>query len=99
MRPPPPCRIICRAAIWVPKKALFRLTVMTRSYCSSAVSSTEVRVSMPALLTMMSIQPKAATARSTSVCRSPTLATSAATPIELWPSRATSRSSASVTSG
>ena len=25
IRPPPPCLIICLAAIWVPKKALFRL--------------------------------------------------------------------------
>ena len=58
IRPPPPWAIICLAASWVPKKALFRLTSITFSYCSSVVSSTEVRVSMPALLTMMSRRPK-----------------------------------------
>ena len=57
MRPPPPCAIICFAAIWVPKKALFRLTSSTKSYCASVVSSTMVRVSTPALLTMMSSRP------------------------------------------
>ena len=57
MRPPPPWAIICLAAIWVPKKALFRLMSITLSYCASVVSSTEVRVSTPALLTMMSSRP------------------------------------------
>ena len=64
IRPPPPWAIICLAASWVPKKALFRLISMTFSYCASVVSSTEVRVSMPALLTMMSTRPNALTARS-----------------------------------
>jgi hypothetical protein len=50
MRPPPPCLIIWRAASWVPKNALFRLTSSTVSYWASVVSSTEVRVSTPALL-------------------------------------------------
>ena len=57
MRPPPPCAIICFAAIWVPKKALLRLMSSTFSYCSSVVSSTDVRVSTPALFTMMSSRP------------------------------------------
>jgi hypothetical protein len=38
IRPPPPCLSICRAAICVPKKALFRLTESTLSYCASVVS-------------------------------------------------------------
>ena len=59
MRPPPPCLIICLAASCVPKNALFRLIASTLSYCSSVVSSTEVRVSMPALFTMMSSRPNA----------------------------------------
>ena len=57
MRPPPPCLIICLAASCVPKNALFRLTAMTFSNCASVVSSTEVRVSIPALLTMTSSRP------------------------------------------
>ena len=61
IRPPAPCAIICFAAIWVPKKALLRLMSITRSYWSSVVSRTEVRVSMPALLTMMSSRPNAST--------------------------------------
>ena len=63
--PPPPWAIICLAASWVPKKALFRLMSSTLSYCSSVVSRTEVRVSTPALLTMMSSRPKVDTAVST----------------------------------
>ena len=59
IRPPPPWAIICLAAIWVPKNALFRLMSSTLSYCASVVSSTEVRVSTPALLTMMSTRPNA----------------------------------------
>ena len=47
MRPPPPCLIICLAAIWTPKKALLRLIVSTRSYCASVVSRIEVRVFGP----------------------------------------------------
>src|SRR5664279_167710 len=43
IRPPPPWAIICRAASWVPKNALFRLMSSTLAYCSSVVSSTEVR--------------------------------------------------------
>ena len=62
MRPPPPWAIICLAASWVPKNALFRLMARTFSNCSSVVSSTEVRVSMPALLTMTSSRPKVETA-------------------------------------
>ena len=59
IRPPSPWAIICLAAIWVPKKALFRLMSSTRSYCASVVSSTDVRVSMPALLTITSTRPNA----------------------------------------
>ena len=40
---------------------------MTRSYCSSVVSSTDVRVSMPALFTMMSRRPNASTVAATSI--------------------------------
>ncbi len=50
---------------------------MTRSNWCSVVSSVEVRVSMPALLTMMSRRPKAATVPSTSFWISATLDTSA----------------------
>src|SRR4029077_13332761 len=50
--------IICLAASWVPKNAPLRLVASTFSYCSSVVSSTEVRVSTPALLTMMLRRPK-----------------------------------------
>ena len=64
MRPPLPWAIICLAASWVPKKALFRLISMTFSYCASVVSRTEVRVSMPALLTMTSSRPSSFTVRS-----------------------------------
>ena len=46
MRPPPPWAIICLAASWVPKNALFRLMARTFSYWSSVVSRTEVRVSI-----------------------------------------------------
>ena len=73
MRPPSPCLIICFAAIWVPKNALLRLISSTFSYCSSVVSSTEVRVSTPALFTMMSTRPNSFTVVSTSRCRSATL--------------------------
>ena len=62
IRPPSPWAIICLAASWVPKNALFRLMSRTLWYCASVVSSTEVRVSMPALLTMMSSRPKVLTA-------------------------------------
>ena len=62
IRPPPPWAIICLAANWVPKKALFRLTSSTFSYWASVVSSTDVRVSTPALFTMMSSRPNVATA-------------------------------------
>ena len=62
IRPPSPWAIICLAASWVPKKALLRLMAITFSYCASVVSRTDVRVSMPALLTMMSSRPKASTA-------------------------------------
>ena len=37
IRPPPPCAIICLAAICVPKNALLRLIARTLSYCSSVV--------------------------------------------------------------
>ena len=57
MWPPPPCLIICRAAHCTPKKALFRSMAITRSNSRSVVSSTEVRVSMPALLTSTSRWP------------------------------------------
>ena len=50
---------------------------------ASVVSSTEVRVSTPALLTMMSSRPNVLTAVSTRRCRSATLLTSASTPIGL----------------
>ena len=33
IRPPSPWLIICLAAIWVPKNALFRLMSITLSYC------------------------------------------------------------------
>ena len=82
MRPPPPCLIICLAAICVPKNALLRLTFITLSYWSSVVSSTDVRVSMPALFTMMSTRPNLLTAASTSFCRSASLLTSASTPMD-----------------
>jgi len=100
MLPPPPCLIICLAAIWVPKNALLRLTFSTKSYCFSVVSSTLVRVSTPALLTMMSNRPNRFTAVSTSICRSATLLTSASTPIT-WssPSAASCFSNSSVASG
>ena len=68
IRPPPPCLIICLAASCVPKNALLRLIDSTLSYCSSVVSSTEVRVSTPALLTMTSTRPNWLTAASISVC-------------------------------
>ena len=61
IRPPVPWAIICLAASWVPKKALFRLIAITLSYCASVVSSVDVRVSMPALFTMMSSWPNAFT--------------------------------------
>ena len=77
IRPPPPWAIICFAASCVPKNALLRLISSTFSYCASVVSSTDVRVSTPALLTMMSSRPNCFTAASTSVCRSSTLLTSA----------------------
>ena len=82
IRPPSPWAIICLAASWVPKKALLRLISITFSYCASVVSRTDVRVSMPALLTMMSSRPKASTAASMSRSRSSTLLTSASTPID-----------------
>ena len=49
---------------------------MTMSNWCSVVSSVEVRVSMPALLTMTSSRPKAATVLSTRFCRSATDETS-----------------------
>ena len=68
MRPPSPCLIICLAASCVPKNALLRLISSTFSYCSSVVSSTDVRVSTPALLTMTSSRPNYFTAASTNLC-------------------------------
>ena len=50
---------------------------MTRSNWCSVVSSVEVRVSIPALLTMMSSRPKAATVLSTRFWMSATDDTSA----------------------
>ena len=81
MRPPSPCAIICFAATCVPKNALFRFMSKTKSYCFSVVSSTDDRVSTPALFTMMSSRPNAFTVSSTSRWRSSTLLTSASTPI------------------
>ena len=81
IRPPPPWAIICLAASCVPKKALFRLMSITLSYCASVVSRTDVRVSMPALFTMMSSRPNALTAASMRRSRSSTLLTSASTPM------------------
>lgn len=56
MCPPPPCLIICLAASWVPKNALLRLTCSTFSYCSSVVSSTDVR-SLDAAIVEHNIDP------------------------------------------
>ena len=95
MRPPPPWAIICLAASWVPKNALFRFTAITFSNCPSVVSSTEVRVSMPALLTMTSSRPKLETAVSIIRCRSSILETSAFTPTAVSPRLAILRSSSS----
>jgi hypothetical protein len=72
------------------------LTAITFSYCASVVSRIDVRVSMPALLTMMSSRPKASTAALTSRSRSSTLLTSASTPIDLSPNAATFFSRSSV---
>ena len=77
IRPPPPCAIICFAASWTPKKALLRSIAMTMSNWCSVVSSVEVRVSIPALLTRMSSRPKADTVPSTSFWMSAMLETSA----------------------
>ena len=99
IRPPPPCLIICLAATCVPKNALLRLTDSTLSYCASVVSSTEVRVSTPALFTMMSMRPNRCTAASISRCTASTRLTSASTPIAWSPSARISRSSASVAAG
>jgi hypothetical protein len=99
IRPPPPWAIICLAASWVPKKALLRLTASTLSNCGSVVSRMDVRVSMPALLTMMSSRPKASTVDSISRCRSSSLLTSASTPMTRSPSAATWRSRSSSASG
>ena len=65
IRPPPPWLIICFAASWTPKNALLRSMAITRSNWCSVVSRVEVRVSIPALLTMMSSRPNAATVLST----------------------------------
>ena len=56
--PPLPCAINCCAANWAPKNALLRLTASTLSKSASLVSSSDVRVSMPALLTRTSSRPK-----------------------------------------
>ncbi len=96
IRPPSPWAIICLAASWVPKKALLRLISITFSYCASVVSRIDVRVSTPALLTMMSSRPKASTADLTSRSRSSTLLTSASTPIDWSPNAATCFSRSSV---
>ncbi len=91
--------IICFAASCVPKNALFRLISITRSYWSSVVSRTDVRVSMPALFTMTSSRPNAFTVASISACSSSTLLTSAFTPMAWPPSPTICCSSASVASG
>ena len=84
IRPPPPWAIICLAASCVPKKALLRLISITLSYCASVVSRIDVRVSTPALLTMMSSATERRRRRtSMSRSRSSTLLTSASTPIDL----------------
>ncbi len=93
--PPPPWAIICLAASWVPKNALLRFTAITFSNWSSVVSSTEDRVSMPALFTMTSSRPKFETAASISRCRSSTLETSAWIPTATSPRPAILRSSSS----
>src|SRR6266536_1488678 len=94
IRPPSPWAIICLAASCVPKNALLRLIAKTLSYCASVVSSSEVRVSTPALFTITSSRPKAFTACSMSICRSAILLTSASTPTA-WPPRTTIRCSSS----
>ena len=96
IRPPPPWAIICLAASCVPKKALLRLIAITLSYCASVVSRIDVRVSMPALLTMMSSRPNALTAAATRRSRSSTLLTSASTPMAWSPSATTCCSRSSV---
>ena len=57
IRPPPPWLMNCFAAAWLPKNALFMLIAMTFSKSASVVSSSEVRVSMPALLINTSKRP------------------------------------------
>ena len=98
IRPPPPCLIICFAASWTPKKALFRSTAMTMSNWRSVVSRVDVRVSIPALLTRMSSRPKAATVPSTSLPMSATLDTSAWITCALPPASSISLSVASAAS-
>ncbi|OIQ77728.1 hypothetical protein GALL_405740 [mine drainage metagenome] len=72
---------------------------MTVSKSSSVVSSTEVRVSMPALLTSTSSRPYVSTAVRIIVCTSATFETSACTPTA-WPPTASTRAiSAVVSSG
>ena len=58
-----------------------------------------MRVSIPALLTMMSSRPKAETAVSIIRCRSSTLETSASTAVAASPRLAILRSSSSVACG
>ncbi len=77
IRPPPPWVIICLAASWTPKKALLRSIPITTSNSCSVVSRTDVRVSIPALLTITSRRPNAATVSATREPRSATLETSA----------------------
>ena len=98
IRPPPPCLIICFAASWTPKNALLRSIAITRSNCCSVVSRVEVRVSMPALLTMMSSRPNAATVLSTRFWMSATDETSPWTAWALPPAASISLTVASAAS-
>ena len=85
--PPLPCAMNCCAANWAPKNALLRLTASTLSKSASLVSSSDVRVSIPALLTRTSSRPKFSTAVRMIRCRSSVRETSASTPTARPPAR------------
>ncbi len=79
MRPPCLRRSIGRATALQTLKTLFRLVLSTASHCSSFMDSSSVSRVVPALLTTMSMWPKASMAALISPSAAAVLLTSAAT--------------------
>ncbi len=89
--PPRPVSTQCRATLWLSHSAADRLTSSTESQSSGVRSSASTRRMMPALLTRMSISPKASRAAPTISAGAPDAATSRFSPWKRRPAASTSR--------